>query len=206
MLTSSAFSGANACAILALPGRLSRKTRPPRLVQCVVTDRGDLPSAPDWSTLWPDAPARFTRANMYVRVGLYAVHRILRLACGERAPESHLGIVLSSTTNCRLTDLRYHARLVAVGPDLASRVDFVATVPSAPAGEASVLWGLKGPFLVLAEPMDVALDEAKSLIRWGRARELIALGLEVPADDAPSSFQAWYLQDAGTVDSSWREQ
>lgn len=177
--TNSAFGGANAALIF---GYGPAPERQPRLVERVASASVEHPAGKvDWSLLWPEAPERFKRMNRYVRAGMVVLHRLLR----ERELSPATGIVLASASNCRHVDLRYHTKLVRRGAAGAPRVDFIYTIPGAPVGEASIHWGLRGPQLSLCAPMAEAEAEARSLIRWGRAEAVIALGLECPDADSP---------------------
>jgi 3-oxoacyl-(acyl-carrier-protein) synthase len=191
--TSSAFGGCNACVVLGLPGVHRTPVRPPRVPRVVGRVDLELPGGPlDWSALWPDAPERLMRVHRYVRAGLLAVHRLFAAVGG--APDPATGIVLASSHACRAVDLRYHQRLVERGAAQASRLDFVYTVPGAPAAEAAILWDLRGPPLHFVGPPDLAEEEALRLLRRGRARRLVALGLEAPDPDGPARATASLLE------------
>ena len=191
--TSSAFGGSNAALVLARPGVLQRARRPSRRVRVLARARLELaPGRVDWSALWPDAPDRFRRLNRYVRTGLLVMQRLFREA--GAVPDSDAGIVLASPHNCRGVDLRYHRRLVERGAAQASRLDFVYTVPGAPAAEAAILWDLRGPPLHLVGPMEQAEEEARRLLRRGRASCLVALGLDAPESRAPAVASAVLLR------------
>ncbi|MCP4809587.1 MAG: hypothetical protein GY884_29975 [Proteobacteria bacterium] len=188
--TNSAFGGVNAAAVITAPGASADLQRPP--VEVVEIDRVSLevPAGKvDWSTYWPTPPDRFKRLNRYVRCGLVAVRALVEAhPCGEET-----GIVLASRSNCRATDLRYHQKLLQRGAAQAPRVEFIYTIPGAPSGEAAILWGLRGPSMVLCGPFSEAVDEARRLIRWGRATRLIALGVEAPEPRGAATAQAVLL-------------
>ena len=175
--TNSAFGGANAAAVLAAPGAVPELVRAPREVIELASARVEIPEGKvDWSALWAAPPERFKRLNRYVRVALVAMNRVLSEV--EIGPD--IGVVLASESNCRATDLRYHQKLLQRGAAQAPRVEFIYTIPGAPSGEAAILWGLQGPSMVLCGPMSEAVEEAKRMIRWGRASRLVALGIEAP--------------------------
>ena len=69
---------------------------------------------------------------------------------------------------------------------MASRRDFTYTIPGGPAAEASILWGLTGPLLVLVGPLHQAEEEAVRLVRWGRAERMISLGIDAPSASEPA--------------------
>ncbi len=193
--TSSAFGGSNASVLLGRPELPPPPARPDRVVRELGSASLELPPGKvAWAELWPDAPERFRRLNRYVRTGLVALQRLF--AQLSEPPDSDTGLVLASPANCRGVDLRYHRRLVQRGAAQASRLDFVYTVPGAPAAEAAILWDLRGPPLVLVGPMESARVEAERLIRRGRATRLVALGLDAPAQDMPAVASACLLEVA----------
>jgi 3-oxoacyl-[acyl-carrier-protein] synthase II len=193
--TSSAFGGSNAAIALSVPGRVPTVMRHPVGTRQSDMVRVDLPPGRiDWSAHWPDAPDRFKRLNRYVRTGMIAVKRLFDTLGWVPGPET--GIVLASPSGCRQVDLRYHERLVKRGAAQASRLDFVYTIPGAPAAEAAIQWNLRGPPLALIGPMDQAIEEAARLIRWGRATRLVALGIDVPDASSPAVAQACLLERA----------
>ena len=173
--TNSAFGGANAAAVLALPGVVEVPQRRRVLVHEVARARVEVPAGrAEWP--WEDPPERFKRMNRYCRVVLCAMKRLF-----ERVePTEDTGVVLASESNCRATDLRYHQKLVQRGAAQAPRVEFIYTIPGAPSGEAAILWKLRGPSMVLCDPMSVGLEEAARMIRHGRASRLVVVGVEAP--------------------------
>ncbi len=193
--SSSAFGGSNAALILGLPQSPAPARRPAVATRVVARAELALPSGSiDWNQLWPDSPERFKRLNRYVRTGMVVLQRLF--AQLGQPPPVDTGLVLASPANCRGVDLRYHQRLVERGAAQASRLDFVYTVPGAPAAEAAILWDLRGPPVVLVAPMDRAEQEAARLIRRGRATRLVALGLDAPAQDRPAVATACLLERA----------
>lgn len=193
--TSSAFGGSNAALVLGLPELPGPPERDAAGVRLVASASLSLPPGRvDWTALWPDAPERYRRLNRYVRTGLVVLQRLF--AQLPEPPPPVTGLVLASPSNCRGVDLRYHQRLVQRGVALASRLDFVYTVPGAPAAEAAILWDLRGPPVVLVAPMEQARAEAERLIRRGRATRLVALGLDAPDQDSPAVATACLLERA----------
>jgi len=191
--TSSAFGGSNAAVVLGLPGAHRAPAHARRVPRQLGRVALELPGGPlDWAALWPGAPERLMRVNRYVRAGLLAVHRLFCAVGAVPGPET--GVVLASPHGCRGVDLRYHQRLVERGAAQASRLDFVYTVPGAPAAEAAILWDLRGPPLHLVGPMASAEEEALRLLRRGRARRLVALGLDAPEPDGPACATASLLE------------
>jgi 3-oxoacyl-[acyl-carrier-protein] synthase II len=176
--TNSAFGGANAAAVFCKPGALPEPTpRSPRAVRVLGSATLSAEPGEKLGERWPDAPERFRRLNRYVRAGLLVLRELFEQT---GAPTERTGVVLASASNCRATDLRYHQKLVQRGADRAPRVEFIYTIPGAPAGEAAILWTLRGPTLTICGEEHEARDEAERLIRWGRAEQLVALWIEAP--------------------------
>lgn len=192
--TNSAFGGANASALLAVPGAATSPIRAPREVQ--VLDRIERtwpPGRIDMKVEWADVPPRLARSNTFVRAGVLAVREVL----GDWDLPDDAGVVLATRHGCRLTDLRYHERLVAEGAGRVSRMDFIYTIPGSPLAEASIVFGLQGPNLTLVGPPEQAEEEARRLIRWGRADVLVALACDAPGPDAPAVTRATLLAVSG---------
>lgn len=191
--TSSAFGGSNAAAVFASAESPRRPVRT-RVVDIVELGAGEarLPNGPyELRELWPDAPKRVARLNRYVRVGLVAVARALE-QCGPMPEDT--GVILDSEWGCRLTDLVYHERVVVEGADRASRLQFTYTVPSAPAGEAGIVFGLQGPCLTFIGKSGVARAEAERMLRSGRATTLVVLSCDAPEPDGAAAATAVVLQ------------
>ncbi len=112
------------------------------------------------------------RADNYVRAGILALARI-----GARPDEA---IVLASEEGCAQADRRYLEGLRANGPERASRVQFVYTIPGAPLAEAAILLGLKGPALVLCDDEAAGHAEAARLVSEGRVASAIAVTVASP--------------------------
>jgi 3-oxoacyl-(acyl-carrier-protein) synthase len=180
--TSSAFVGHR-------PGRL-RPERPVARSEAVQVQIGAGPQR--WTALWPDAPRRVLRTHRFVRVGLLAVHRLME-AVGPFEPAT--GVVIAGPSGCLAVDTRFYRRVLEEGPANASRVDFAATVCTAPAAEAAILWGLTGPTIGFVGHDTDAAVEAAAVIRSGRARAMIALTVDCPPDDAPAWARAELLWD-----------
>lgn len=125
----------------------------------------------------PAAPPTLGRADLYVRAGIAALHRLGPL------PEG-VAVVLASEGNCRAADHRYHAGLLAGGPSQASRVHFTYTIPGAPLAEASILCGLRGPAFVFCDEPARAHLEARALVSRGDTDAAVALVVEAPGPDA----------------------
>lgn len=188
LVTSSAFGGINAAALFG-PGR----DRPSIGVDTRADVSVVLPPGVDLASVWPDAPPRAARIDRYNRVGLWAVGRALALA----GPiDGEIGLVLATRAGCCEADLAHHARIVAEGAARASRLWFAATVPSAPAAEAAVTYGLRGPLLAFVGADDPA-EEAERLIRHGGAGALVALWCDAPSPDAPATARARVLVARG---------
>ncbi len=189
--TSSAFGGSNAALVLGLAGEGTVPSRRPLRTRVTARAAVELPPGKaDWAALWPAAPDRFRRMNRYVRTGLVAMARLF----AQVAPDPEQGVVLASPSGCRLVDLRYHRRLLQRGAAQASRLDFVHTIPGAPAAEGAIHWNLRGPALHLVGPLEQAEREARRLLRWGRARSLVALGIEAPDEEQPAVARACLVE------------
>ncbi len=192
--TNSAFGGANAAAVFALPGLVAPRDQDP--VEVVVRARAEHTWAPgriDLRASWPDAPSRLARSNRFVRTGVLAVREVLE---GFAYPE-HTGLVLATSQGCRLTDLRYHQRLVEEGAGRVSRMEFIYTIPGSPVAETSILFGLQGPNLTLVGPWEQAEEEAARLIRWGRCEVVVALACDAPDPGSPARARAALLTAGG---------
>jgi len=186
--TNSAFGGANAAAVFAAPGVVSLPERQPVQVGELARARVEVPEGKaDWG--WEDPPERFKRMNRYCRVVLCAMRELFE----QVEPDESVGVVLASESNCRATDLRYHEKLLRRGAAQAPRIEFIYTIPGAPSGEAAILWGLRGPSMVLCDPMSVGLDEAARMIRWGRASKLVVVGVEAPEPRGAAWAEAVFL-------------
>jgi 3-oxoacyl-[acyl-carrier-protein] synthase II len=176
--TSSAFGGNNVAAIF---GHSSLSALPDRArlpVHEIASVTVEVPAGQvDWRALWPGIPSRALRMDRYVRVGLWAIGRLVD---DVGALPSEVGIVLGTRTGCRIADLAYHARLVYEGAARVSRRSFTYTIPGAPAAEAAVAHGLQGPQLALIGEFGCAKEEATRLICHGRAKMLVALWCEAP--------------------------
>lgn len=122
------------------------------------------------------APPTLGRADLYVRAGIAAL-RELPIA-------EDTALVLSSESNCRLADLRYHRDLVERGPAQVSRVHFTYTIPGSPLAEASILRHARGPVLALCDGPEAGRAEAERLVRWGLAPAAIAVHVEAPGAEA----------------------
>ncbi len=185
--TNSAFGGANAATILTLPRAIPAPSRPPREVTILArAERTWAPGRIDLREAWPDAPQRLSRTNPYVRAGVL----ILREVVKNRDLPPDAGVVLSTRQGCRLTDLRYHERLVQEGAGRVSRMEFVYTIPGSPLAEASIVFGLQGPNLTLVGPPEQAEAEAERLIRWGRSDVVVAVSCDAPGPEQPSTARA----------------
>jgi 3-oxoacyl-[acyl-carrier-protein] synthase-1/3-oxoacyl-[acyl-carrier-protein] synthase II len=192
--TNSAFGGANAATVLSLPSAATPPNRSPRDVQLLArSERTWAPGRIDLRAEWPEAPQRLSRTDKFVRAGVLMVREIL----GERTLPDHAGIVLATEFGCRITDLRYHKRLVQEGAGRISRMAFIYTIPGSPLAEASIVFGLQGPNLTLIGPPEQAEAEAARLIRWGRANVMIALSCDAPGPDLPAKATASLLAVAG---------
>lgn len=166
-----AFGGVNAAVVFGPPER-QQPASTPRRVEAVAQVQVEASALPLREVL-PDAPLSLGRADTYVRGGVAALARL-------GAAGDDLAVVLSSETNCRAADLRYHQSLVSGGPAAASRLHFIYTIPGAPLAEASILLGHRGPGLAFCDGPERARDEARALVERGRVRAAVALYVEAP--------------------------
>ncbi len=191
--TNSAFGGANASALLGLPGVVPAPRRESREVTVHRRVERAWPAGRiDLRSEWPDCPQRLARANTFVRAGILALRDAI---AGHELPDG-AGVVLSTRFGCRLTDLRYHQRLVEEGAGRVSRMEFIYTIPGSPLAEASIVFDLQGPNLTLVGAPEDAEEEARRLLRWGRADVLVALACDAPGPDQPSTARATLMTAA----------
>jgi 3-oxoacyl-(acyl-carrier-protein) synthase len=184
--TNSAFGGHNAVAVFGRAGFSPSTLRERLPVPTRVAARAELilpPGKVDWASLWGDSPDRFRRMNRYVRAGMCVVNRLFESM--DELPGDHCGIVLASEANCRISDTRYHGRLVHRGAAQAPRLEFIYTIPGSPAAEIAIHWGLLGPAMVLVAPIQEAVQAAERMIRWRQAERLIAVGIEAQDNTGP---------------------
>jgi 3-oxoacyl-[acyl-carrier-protein] synthase II len=192
--TNSAFGGVNASAVLVGPGVLAAGSQPDHAVRTNPAVRVELLPGESGADRWLEAPERFRRMSRYVRIGVLACRELLE----EHGPSEETGVVLISASSCRGADLQYHRRLVERGAASAPRVPFIGTVPGAPAGEVAILWGLRGPCLAFCGDggLELAVAEAERLVRYGRARRLLALAVEAPGPGLPAWAEATLVERA----------
>lgn len=112
--------------------------------------------------------------------GLLASRRVLLAAPGiERAT---IGVFFGTEFGCLDTNDRYHRGLVESGPLEASPLLFAQTIPSAPAGEVAIAFGLSGPSTTIMSGRDaglLALAEARRALRLGRCEHALVLAGDV---------------------------
>lgn len=164
-----AFGGINAAIVLGPPtATLPSPRLPVRAAASSSLEADTIPLAEI-----PGAPPALGRADTYVRAGLAALCRL-----GPLPPEA--AVVLTSQSNCRAADLRYHETLLRLGPAGASRVHFIYTIPGAPLAEASILLGLRGPGLALCDGPEAGHALARDLVARSEAPVCVALHVEAP--------------------------
>ena len=138
--TSSAFGGMNAAIVL---GRSPARLTPARHVSRSDAFEVRISAGRQrWTTLWPDAPRRVLRTHRYVRLGLLTIHRLLEDVGGVGTTT---GVVVTGPSGCISVDTRFYRRVLEEGPANASRVDFAATVCTAPAAEAETPTTIPAP-------------------------------------------------------------
>ncbi len=163
---SAAFGGVNAAVVF---GPDDQRPHPHAAVD--VLDRREI-AAEQFDLPTIGAPPTLGRSDTYVRAGIAALHEF------SLAPDT--AIVVTSESNCRQADLRYHADLLDRGPGAVSRMHFTYTIPGSPLAEAAILKGLRGPALVFCDRAERGAEEARRLVAHGLAPAAVALHIEAP--------------------------
>jgi hypothetical protein len=136
--------------------------------------------------LWPAAPERVGRIDRPAAHALVVAARAL--AAAGVGPGDDTALVVGTALGCAEVNERYHRGLVERGAAGASPLLFAQTVPSTPAGEAALAFGLRGhTATVMAGRASgvAALVEARRALALGRcARALVLAGDSVGADRA----------------------
>jgi len=147
---------------------------------------------------WPGVSRKLGRMDRGSRMFLLAGREALQGAGLAGADLSGTGVALGSRFGCLLVNEAYHRGLLTKGVRLASPLLFGYTVPSAPAGELSIAFGLTGPNLTVVSgdaSGGGALARAAAWIRAGRARRVVAGGC-----DPQGPWLAQELWDRGIRD------
>jgi 3-oxoacyl-(acyl-carrier-protein) synthase len=118
---------------------------------------------------WPAAPDRIGRMDRPSAHALLVAQRALsRVALG---PSDDVGVIVGTALGCAEVNDSYHRGLVTRGVDGASPLLFAQTIPSAPAGELAIAFGLRGHSATVMAGRCAgiaAVAEALRAIRRGR--------------------------------------
>jgi 3-oxoacyl-[acyl-carrier-protein] synthase II len=192
-LSSSFGFGGMSCALaLVAPGReradraeVGRRVS----VQCgVVFAAGAQPE----KELDPERSRRFDRASALSALGVSKL-------CGEDADRGATGLILGTAFGNVERTMAFLARARERGPRQVPPAEFPHLVPSAPAGNASVYAGVKGPVFAvsdLAHSGEAAFAAGCELIALGVADELV-VGAVAPHDAIVEKVLAPLLEPAG---------
>lgn len=126
--------------------------------------------------LWPEAPARVGRLDRPAAHALLVAHELAARAA--RWPPEEIGVVVGTALGCAEVNSRYHRGLIARGAEGASPMHFAQTIPSTPAGEASIAFGWRGHSATLMAGRCAgvaALAEAARALAAKRARAVVVL-------------------------------
>lgn len=143
--------------------------------------------------LWPQlasahCPAVSTKLERRDRACAHALlvaHRLLE-GIESLGPAEEVGVVLGTALGCASVNDAYHRSMVLQGASRASPALFGYTVPSAPMGEISSNFQLRGHQLVLMAGACsglFALAEARRALLLGRARAMLVVGSDVLSED-----------------------
>jgi hypothetical protein len=105
-----------------------------------------------------------------------------RALAGTLVDPATTGLVLATLTGSLAADEAFDA--TRVRPEGASPLLFPATLPTAPAAELSLRYGLEGPVLSVRSSVKAAFAVARLLVLSGQAERVLACGLEVAARGA----------------------
>jgi hypothetical protein len=133
---------------------------------------------------WAAQPARLARMDRLCALGLVAVDGALLDAGlpdgtwnGERT-----AIAFGTAYGCHATNEEYYRGLLAQGAAGASPRLFAYTLPSSPAGEISIHYGVRGPATTLAPGLTAGLAAVVDGVRQiaaGRADRVLVAAAEV---------------------------
>lgn len=118
---------------------------------------------------WPEAPSRAGRMDRPSVHALLAVHALR--ASVPLEPSDDVGVIVGTALGCAEANDAYHRGLITHGVEGASPLLFAQTIPSAPAGEVAIAFGLRGHSATVMAGRCAgvaALAEAVRAIRLGR--------------------------------------
>ncbi len=121
----------------------------------------------------------FGRLDSTTRMTCFAIALALRDAGRGYAPgvKQDTGIVSTNKSGCIETDIEYFKDYLDCGRVLGRGNLFIYTLPSSPAGEAAIYFGLQGPVLYVTErerPVAAALRTASEMIGNNEAGTMLA--------------------------------
>lgn len=133
---------------------------------------------------WPAAPDRVGRMDRPAAHALLVAARALSSA--GVGPGDDTAVVVGTALGCAEVNERYHRGLVERGADGASPLLFAQTIPSTPAGEAAIAFGLRGhAATVMAGRASgvAALAEARRALTLGRCERALVLAGDTVGPD-----------------------
>jgi Beta-ketoacyl synthase, N-terminal domain len=134
---------------------------------------------------WYDKPARLQRMDRLCALALVAADGALVDAGAPRLDGERTAVVFGSAYGCHATNEDYYRGLLREGPAGASPRLFAYTLPSSPAGEISIHYGIRGPATTAAPGWHAglaALAEGVQHLRSGRADRVLVVAAEVATE------------------------
>jgi Beta-ketoacyl synthase, N-terminal domain len=131
---------------------------------------------------WPDGPDRLGRMD---RPAAWALVNA-RAVAASLGRGDDVGVIVGTALGCADVNARYHRGIVTQGPAAASPMLFAQTLPSTPAGEAAITFGMRGhSATVMAGRASgiAAVAEALRALRSGRLRAALVLAGDVIGPD-----------------------
>jgi len=133
--------------------------------------------------IFPFAYKHIGRLDNVSRLTCAAAALALKDAGIECSPEMKhdAGIICTNTSGSYETDMHYFRDYLDSGRTLSRGNLFIYTLPSSPAGEAAIYFGLQGPLLYIADrkkPMVNALHTAADMVLGNEASMMLAGGAE----------------------------
>lgn len=149
--------------------------------------------------LWPAAPDRIGRMDRASAHALVVAQRALSRAGFERVEIDAMAVVVGTALGCAEVNERYDRALVERGSEGASPILFAQTIPSAPAGEIAIAFGLRAhAATVMAGRASAvaALVEARRAIALGRAERALVIAGDTLGPDRARLREARALRPA----------
>jgi acetyl-CoA acetyltransferase len=134
---------------------------------------------------WYDKPARLSRMDRLCALALVAADGALVDAGRPKLDPERTAVVFGSAYGCHATNEDYYRGLLREGVAGASPRLFAYTLPSSPAGEISIHYGIRGPATTACPGWQAgiaALAEGLQHLRTGRADRVIVVAAEVSSD------------------------